>query len=56
MKTSDLAIDVLLMAMWRRKSKQEVMIHSDQGGGNPVAIQFAVNAKAAIAPPPRRQN
>jgi hypothetical protein len=27
------------------------MIHSDQGGGKPVAIQFAVNAKAAIAPP-----
>lgn len=29
--TSDLAIDVLLMAVWRRKPKQEVMVHSDQG-------------------------
>ncbi len=28
---SDLAIDALLMAVWRRKLKQEVMIHSDQG-------------------------
>ncbi|ELK4826583.1 IS3 family transposase, partial [Pseudomonas aeruginosa] len=28
---SDLAIDALLMAVWRRKPKQEVMIHSDQG-------------------------
>jgi putative transposase len=27
--TSDLAIDALLMAVWRRKPKQEVMIHSD---------------------------
>ena len=26
---SDLAIDALLMAVWRRKPKQEVMIHSD---------------------------
>ena len=29
--TCDLAIDALLMAVWRRKSKQEVMVHSDQG-------------------------
>jgi putative transposase len=29
--TSDLAIDALLMTVWRRKPKQEVMIHSDQG-------------------------
>ena len=29
--TSDLAIDALLMAVWRRNPKQEVMIHSDQG-------------------------
>jgi putative transposase len=29
--TSDLAIDALLMAVWRRKPKQEVMIHSEQG-------------------------
>lgn len=29
--TSDLAIDALLMAIWRRKPKQEVMVHSDQG-------------------------
>jgi putative transposase len=29
--TSDLAIDALLMAVWRRKPKLEVMIHSDQG-------------------------
>ncbi|RMP01471.1 ISPsy26, transposase orfB [Pseudomonas amygdali pv. morsprunorum] len=29
--TSDLAIDELLMAVWRRKPKQEVMVHSDQG-------------------------
>ncbi|MCK9798033.1 IS3 family transposase [Pseudomonas sp. MAFF 302030] len=28
---SDLAIDALLMAVWRRKPKQEVMVHSDQG-------------------------
>ena len=29
--TSDLAIDALLMAIWRRKPRQEVMINSDQG-------------------------
>lgn len=29
--SSGLAIDALLMAVWRRKPKQEVMIHSDQG-------------------------
>ncbi len=29
--TSDLAIDALFMAVWRRKPKQEVMVHSDQG-------------------------
>ncbi|KTC24329.1 transposase [Pseudomonas putida] len=29
--TGDLAIDALLMAVWRRKPKQEVMVHSDQG-------------------------
>ena len=29
--TTDLAIDALLMAVWRRKPKQQVMIHSDQG-------------------------
>lgn len=29
--TSDLAINALLMAVWRRKQKQEVMVHSDQG-------------------------
>ncbi len=27
--TSDLAIDALLMAVWRCKPKQEVMVHSD---------------------------
>ncbi|MGY3026580.1 putative transposase [Pseudomonas lurida] len=26
-----MAIDALLMAVWRRKPKQEVMVHSDQG-------------------------
>jgi putative transposase len=29
--TSDLAIDALLIAAWRRKPKQEVMILSDPG-------------------------
>jgi len=29
--SSDLAIYALLMAVWRRKPRQEVMIHSDQG-------------------------
>jgi transposase InsO family protein len=28
---SDLAIDALLMAVWRRKPKREVMVQSDQG-------------------------
>lgn len=28
--TSDLAINALLMAVWRRKPKQEVMVYSDQ--------------------------
>ena len=31
---SDLAIDALLMAVWRRKPKQEVMIHSDQAASS----------------------
>ncbi len=29
--TTDLALQALLMAVWRRKPKQRVMIHSDQG-------------------------
>lgn len=29
--SSDLAIDALLMAVWRRKPNQGMMIHSDQG-------------------------
>ncbi len=29
--TSDLALNALLMAVWRRKPKSEVMVHSDQG-------------------------
>lgn len=29
--TTDLALQVLLVAVWRRKPKQKVMIHSDQG-------------------------
>jgi putative transposase len=30
---ADLVIDALLMALWRRKPKGKVLIHSDQGGG-----------------------
>ncbi|MFT6426309.1 MAG: putative transposase [Celeribacter sp.] len=29
--TTDLALQALLSAIWRRKPKQKVMIHSDQG-------------------------
>ncbi len=29
--TTDLALQALLMAVWRRKPKHRVMIHSDQG-------------------------
>ncbi|WP_262108363.1 IS3 family transposase [Aeromonas sp. Marseille-Q5825] len=29
--TADLAVDALLMAVWRRKPKQTVLVHSDQG-------------------------
>ncbi|MGY3949401.1 IS3 family transposase [Aeromonas allosaccharophila] len=29
--TTDLAVDALLMAVWRRKPKQPVLVHSDQG-------------------------
>jgi len=29
--TADLAVDALLMAVWRRKPKQRVLVHSDQG-------------------------
>ena len=29
--TTDLAVDALLMALWRRKPKDKVLIHSDQG-------------------------
>ncbi|MFB0600773.1 IS3 family transposase [Aeromonas hydrophila] len=29
--TADLAVDALLMAIWRRKPKQPVLVHSDQG-------------------------
>jgi len=28
---ADMVIDALLMALWRRKSKSKVLIHSDQG-------------------------
>jgi putative transposase len=29
--TADLVVDALLMAVWRRKPKQQVLVHSDQG-------------------------
>ena len=29
--TTDLAIDALLMAVWRRRPKSELLLHSDQG-------------------------
>lgn len=29
--TADLTVDALLMAVWRRKPKQPVLVHSDQG-------------------------
>jgi len=29
--TTDLALDSLLMAVWRRKPENKVMVHSDQG-------------------------
>tara|TARA_R110001583_G_scaffold185291_1_gene345287 strand:+ start:343 stop:591 length:249 start_codon:yes stop_codon:yes gene_type:complete len=29
--TTDLALQTLLAAVWRRKPKQKVLIHSDQG-------------------------
>jgi putative transposase len=29
--TANLAVDALLMAVWRRKPKQPVLVHSDQG-------------------------
>lgn len=29
--TTDLVLDALLMALWRRKPKNKVLIHSDQG-------------------------
>lgn len=29
--TTDLALDSLLMAVWRRKPEDKVMVHSDQG-------------------------
>ena len=29
--TTDLALQALLAAVWRRKPKQKVLIHSDQG-------------------------
>jgi len=29
--TADLAVDALLMAVWRRRPKQPVLVHSDQG-------------------------
>lgn len=35
MMCSDLALDALLAALWRRKPQQQMMIHSDQG------IQFS---------------
>lgn len=30
--TSDLALDALLMAVWRRKPTSKVLVHSGQGG------------------------
>lgn len=35
--TSDLAIDALLMAIWRLKPKQEVMVHPDKDHNMAVA-------------------
>ncbi|PXV56799.1 UNVERIFIED_ORG: integrase-like protein [Aeromonas veronii] len=29
--TADLAVDALLIAIWRRQPKQPVLVHSDQG-------------------------
>jgi putative transposase len=34
----DLVIDALLMACWRRRPKNEVMIHSDQGSQYGIAF------------------
>ena len=30
-RKSEIVLDALLMAVWRRKPEQEVIIHSDQG-------------------------
>jgi len=30
-QTTDLVLQALLMAVWRRKPKEKVLIHSDQG-------------------------
>ena len=43
--TSDLAIDALLMTVWRRKPKQEVMVHSDQGSQYSSSVEMFYNVK-----------
>lgn len=40
--TRDLVLDALLMAVWRRRPKQPVIVHSDQGSqyGSDDAVRF----------------
>ena len=55
--TSDVAIDALLMAVWRRKPKQEVMIHSDQGSqGSSSDWRSFLKANNLVASMSRRGN
>jgi transposase InsO family protein len=35
----EIVLDALLMAIWRRRPKQEVIIHSDQGSSAPPVYQ-----------------
>ena len=54
---SDLAIDALLMAVWRRKPKQEVMIHSDLGSQfSSSDWQIFLKANSLISSMSRRGN
>lgn len=55
--SSDLAIDAMLMAVWRRKPQQQVMIHSDQGSQfSSSDLQSFLKANNVISSMSRRGN
>jgi putative transposase len=48
--TTDLALQALLMAVWRHKPDGKVTVHSDQGSSSPAANGRRFSASTASSP------